>query len=77
MGEGLAMLMEAELKEAQNKGRDEERVRFVLNLHKNNVDFFTICKCVNLTDCEVGDILRNHEKELKDIDDPTVSNDGI
>ena len=48
------------------EGKAKAKAEMVWAMYKNDVDIFTICKCSELSDKEVLDIIRSHPEEVKD-----------
>ena len=71
---GEYMTLITRITEAEARGKDEgiaegkaeAKAEIVMEMYKNDVDIFTICKYSKLSDKEVLDIIRSHPEEVKD-----------
>ena len=58
--------------EGRAEGKAKAKAEMVWAMYKNDVDIFTICKCSELSDKEVLDIIRSHQKTFNETIDPDM-----
>jgi len=77
-GEYMTLITRITEAEARGEARGEDRgiakakAEIVMEMYKNDVDIFTICKYSKLSDKEVLDIIRSHQKAFNETIDPDM-----